>query len=260
MKPDTIFLTAITVSYVSAGITMLMLIKYKPGWWAKGIVVVKPARKYLDFALSVGAAACIFLTGWLYNHNYLLPESRQKGHFSITWCINNLIIFSPIFIILKIRNQPLSSIYLSCKETGKKLLWGILLSFFSCSLYLLLMGRVNELAIFFGNDLFLPHYLENFPAVFLEGVAVIFVFTRFKNMTGSFIAILTASVLFAASHVPSGIANGSSFVTISIFFVFNTLLPSFILFSVIKTKDIIWIGIVHYCMDVAIGAFTTASA
>ncbi len=256
MKPDTLFLVAITASYASACIVMLLLIKYKPTWWAKHIAMERPDyKKYLDFGLSLVAAVSILVIGQLYRHHYLLPVTRLKGHFSIAWCINNLIIFSPIFIFLKIRNQPLSSIYLSFKEPCKKIVWGIILSVFSCSLYLLLIGRMNEYGSFFLNELFLPHYLENFLAIFLEGVTVIYVFTRVKNIAGSFIAILIAALLFAASHVPSAIKQGDTFLTISIFFVFNTILPSFILYSVIKTRDVIWIGIVHYCMDVAIGAF-----
>lgn len=256
MKPNTLFLIAITVSYVAACIVMLLMIKYKSAWWTKKITIEEHnSKKYLDFFLSLVAAVSILLIGQLYRHHYLLPETRVKGHFSIAWCINNLIIFSPIFIFLTIRRQPLNSIYLSFKEPGKKILWGIILSVFSCSLYLLLMGRMNEYVSFFLNDLFLPHYLENFPAVFLEAVAGIFVFTRVKNITGTFVAILIAALFFAASHIPSAIKQGDSFLAISIFFVFNTILPSFILYSVIKTRDIIWIGIVHYCMDVAIGAF-----
>lgn len=256
MKPGTLFFSAIAAAYVAACIVMLLILKYKKAWWTKEITIEKyDNKRYLDFVLSLVAAVSILAIGQLYRHHYLLPETRLQGHFSIAWCINNLIIFSPIFISLTIRRQPLSSIYLSFKDPGKKILWGIILSVFSCSLYLLLMGRMNEYGNFFLNDLFQPHYLENFSAVFLEGVAVIYVFTRVKNITGSFVAIFIAALLFAASHVPSAIKHGDSFLTISIFFVFNTILPSFILYSAIKTRDIIWIGIVHYCMDVAIGAF-----
>jgi hypothetical protein len=256
MKPDTLFLIAITVSYVAACIVMLLLTKYKPAWWAKEVTIEEDTnKKHLDFVLSLVAAVSILAIGQLYRHHYLLPETRVKGHFSVAWCINNLIIFSPIFIFLIIRRQPLSSIYLSFKEPGKKILWGIILSVFSCSIYLLLIGRMNEYGNFFLNDLFLPHYLENFPAVFLEGVAVIYFLTRVKNISSPFIAILITTLLFSASHVPSAIKQGDTFLIISIFFIFNTILPSFILYSVVKTRDVIWIGIVHYCMDVAIGTF-----
>jgi len=42
---------------------------------------------------------------------------------------------------------------------------------------------------------------------------------------------------------------------IAAFFLLNTLLPTAVLYVVQRSADCIWIGIVHYLMDVAIDAF-----
>jgi membrane protease YdiL (CAAX protease family) len=68
-------------------------------------------------------------------------------------------------------------------------------------------------------------------------------------------AVLIPAVLFAAAHIPRQLAGDSSGGTIAAFFVLNTLLPAAILYTVFVSRDIIWMGLVHYVMDIAIDAF-----
>lgn len=89
----------------------------------------------------------------------------------------------------------------------------------------------------------------------MEGVVVAFLFVRIRWTLGLWPAILIPAVLFAVGHVPRQIAAEQSAGTMIAFFVFNTCLPAAILYVVARSRDIIWIGIVHYVMDIAIKAF-----
>ena len=63
------------------------------------------------------------------------------------------------------------------------------------------------------------------------------------------------AVFFAAAHIPGSLEEGRSFAYIAAFFVFNGTLTTAILYTVQRSRDVIWIGVVHYLMDIAIEAF-----
>jgi len=95
----------------------------------------------------------------------------------------------------------------------------------------------------------------NFLPVTLEGVALAFLFVRIRWVFGPAVALLVPSVLFAAAHLPRQFADGLGPAEIVAFFALNTLLPAAILAIVVHSRDVIWLGIVHYIMDIAIRVF-----
>ncbi len=99
------------------------------------------------------------------------------------------------------------------------------------------------------------HALSHFPAVFLEAVAVAFVFVRLRWVVGTFWAIAIPSVLFALGHVPSGIEYDRTVTELLTFFMFNSCFAATICGVVAKSRDVIWIAIPHYILDVASGLF-----
>jgi hypothetical protein len=97
--------------------------------------------------------------------------------------------------------------------------------------------------------------LGNFVPVFLEGVAVAFGFVRLRWAFGLPVALIVPGLFFALAHVPREINEGRSILVIAAFFVFNSALLPAILYTVDRSRDVVWIGIVHYLMDVATRAF-----
>ena len=97
--------------------------------------------------------------------------------------------------------------------------------------------------------------LAHAPAVFLEGVALAFVYERLRWVMGGRWALFAPCLLFAAAHLPRSLAAGRPIEEVLFWFSANTLLPMMILGVVAKSRDVIWIAIPHYAMDVAIGAF-----
>ncbi len=93
------------------------------------------------------------------------------------------------------------------------------------------------------------------PAVFLEAAAVAFVLVRLQWVTRPAIALIVPCLLFAAAHFPSGIASGRTPLELIAFFVFNAGLAAAIFSVVMKSRDIVWIAVPHFVLDIAIGAF-----
>lgn len=99
-----------------------------------------------------------------------------------------------------------------------------------------------------------PDKLVDFLPVFLEGVAVAFGFVRFRWLVGMVPALVVPAAVFAAAHIPGQLADERTLATIVAFFLFNTSLAAAILWTVQRSRDVIWLGMVHYLMDIAIRA------
>lgn len=210
-------------------------------------------RPWLDLSAAMIAAVGIFALGSCYRAGLLLPRGSGWVH-HVTWTINNLIIFSPIALVLMVRRQGPTTILLSPQNVGRKVAAGVVLGVVATAVFLTLRGELSQ----FGTVLVGivdEDSATNFLPVMLEGVALAFLFVRIRWVFGSVVALLAPSVLFAVSHIPRQLANGLGPSEIIAFFVLNTLLPATILAVVVKSRDVIWLGIVHYIMDIAIRAF-----
>ena len=135
-----------------------------------------------------------------------------------------------------------------------KVFTGIIMAVTGCLIFYLLTystGKIGEDAARAFNG----HSLQYFPSVFLEGVAVAFCYIRLRWVTNKWIAILAPALLFAGAHLHYSIDAHKSLAYTLSFFLFNMAVVSGILFMLQRIRDIIWIGILHYFMDVAIHAF-----
>lgn len=207
---------------------------------------------YWDLLLTFAAAAGILLLGWAYRTGWLLPAgSTALGR--VGWIVDNCIIYSPIALVLAARRQGPHTMFLSARRFGEKIVLGLTLGVVSLAVYSGLRGELADLPGYLASAL-AAEKLTDFPAVFFEGVALAFAFVRLRWAVGPVIAIAIPSILFAAAHVPGAIEAGRTTTHIAVFFAFNTALPAVILWTVARSRDVIWIGLVHYLMDIAIRA------
>jgi len=210
-------------------------------------------RPWVDFLAAVVAALGIFALGSCFRAGLLLPSGAGWVH-HLTWAMNNLIIFSPLALVLAFRRQGPKTILLSPRDVGRKVAAGVILGVVATAVFLVLRGELSR----FGKVLVGVVDMDNatnFLPVMLEGVALAFLFVRIRWVFGPVVALLVPSVLFSVAHIPRQLANGLGPTEIIAFFVLNTLLPATILAVVVRSRDVIWLGIVHYIMDIAIRAF-----
>lgn len=177
-------------------------------------------HSYWDLLLTVVTAAGIFLFGEVYRRDWLLPAgSTPVGR--LGWFVDNLIIFSPIAVVLAVRRQSPRTVFLSPTRLPEKIGLGLALGVIAVTLYSALRGEVREVPGYLVSALS-PNKIVDFFPVFMEGVAVAFAFVRLRWVTGTALAILIPSLLFAAAHVPGSLAEGRDWGYIAIFFAFNT--------------------------------------
>jgi hypothetical protein len=135
-----------------------------------------------------------------------------------------------------------------------KLITGLVLGIAAVAIYLGVSGRLGDLPGVLLESV-MPRSLEHALPVFLEGVALAFLFVRIRWTFGLPAALLIPSLLFAISHIPRQLNDNLPPEHIALYFALNTLLPVAILYVVQLSADVIWLGIIHYLMDVAIRAF-----
>ena len=68
-------------------------------------------------------------------------------------------------------------------------------------------------------------------------------------------SLVVPCLLFAAAHIPRQLEAERGAGAIAAFFALDTLLPMAIFATVIRSRDVVWIGFAHYVMNVATGAF-----
>jgi hypothetical protein len=207
---------------------------------------------YWDLLLVFVAAAGVFLLGHLYRAGWLLPAGPGAAG-RIGWLLDNCIIFSPLAIVLAARRQGPRTVFLSPTRLPEKLFLGLVLGVIAISIYSGLRRELNHVPGYLVAALELDKLVDFFP-IFLEGVALAFGYVRLRWVVGTPAAIVIPSLLFAAAHVPGSLQSGDSAGHIAAFFAFNTALPAAILWTAARSRDVVWLGVVHYLMDVAIAA------
>lgn len=246
-----IFFAPVAAAYLAACAGWLAFARWQPRL-ADEAALPNSDRRRLDAALTLLAAAMILTLGWVYRLGWLLPTGAS-GMGRLGWFVDNLIIYSPIALVLYARRQGTETIFLTTRNLAMKIVLGLVLGAASVGVYSLLRGEAAQIVPSLSSVLE-PSHLTNFLPVFLEGLAVAFGFVRLRWLLGMVGALSLPALLFAAAHIPGQVADHHSLFTIVAFFAFNSALTVAILWTVQRSRDIVWIGMVHYLMDIAIKA------
>jgi hypothetical protein len=246
------FFGPVTVAWLAICAAWLVLLRRWPALRPAPFPPSLP-RPWQDVGLALGAAALVFALGEAYRRKWLLPAADGLAGL-VLFVSNQLVIFSPLFVVMLARGQGLATALTPRTALGPRLLTGLLLGLGGGLIVLAMRGEIAR-----GPALMLEavagRSLAHFVPVFLEGFGVAFLFVRLRWAVGPVTALLLPCLLFAAAHVPRGIEAGQSTATLLTFFAFNTLLPLVIVGVVVRARDVVTLGVAHYLMDVVIGAF-----
>lgn len=252
MQSNSFFIVPLSLAYLT--ICGLWFLFNRSGYSWEIEAIQSSKKPWLDFGLGILAAIGILAIGQLFSAGYLIPRSDSKLLSHFIWPANNVIIFSPIAIVLFVRSQSTQTVFMSSKNIGIKLLFGLVSGIMACSIFIVFRGEWSRIGEIFSHSIEL-NTLSNFPAIFFENIALAFLFVRMKWAFGIKWAIAIPSILFALAHVPGSIAEGDPIGHIVTFFFLTGSLTTVILYTAYRSRDIIWLGLVHYLMDVAIKAF-----
>jgi hypothetical protein len=245
------FFGAVTLAYLAVCALWLGLERAARGLWARPPIPASD-RRWLDLAVALLVVAAVLGLGQLWRAGHLLP--RTLGPPLLIYNLNTLLIWAPLGLALLVRRAPLATILLAPERAWFKVLLGIALGALGVAVYFVARGEPGRVGSTLVQCLG-TRELAHFVPVFLEGVGVAFLYVRLRWVTGPIVALLAPCLLFAAAHVPRQLDAGSSAGEIAAFFCLDTLLPLGIFATVVRSRDVIWIGMAHYMLDVAIGAF-----
>jgi len=247
------FFIPVACAYLFACGAWFAVQRWRPDLWPKA-VAQETQRRWLDLFLVFAVGGGILGIGQLYRAGYLLPTDGEGLWRALLWNLDNVIIYSPIAIVLFWRKQSPGTAFLATEKIGRKIGLGIVIGVASVLLFVTMRGEWGRLPGIAAR-VFALDAIENFFPVFMEAVAMAYVFVRLRWVVGLWPAIAIPAVFFAVAHIPGSLEEGRSFAYIAAFFVFNGTLTTAILYTVQRSRDVIWIGVVHYLMDIAIEAF-----
>lgn len=253
MQSNSFFIIPLSAAYLSMCGLWFMLNKFGKSWNIQSIET--SSKPWADFGISLVAAFAILGIGQAYTSGWLIPTGGNSIiNQLIVWPLNNVLIFSPIIIALVLRKQSMKTIFISKEGLFLKLVFGLVASFTGILIFTGIRSEISRVPEILTSAVSIEA-LSNFPAIFFENIALAFLFVRLKWAIGIRWAIAIPSILFAFAHVPGSIAEGDPIGHILTFFFLTGGLTTFILYTAYRSRDIIWLGLVHYLMDVVIKAF-----
>lgn len=247
------FWVPLVLAYGSALAGWMALVRVRPNVWPAP-KELRSNRQWLDLLLTFVALGLLVLISLMHGKGYLLPNAA--GWLGVAaWNVNMLLIFSPLLAVPLLRGQSYETLYLSSERLLTKVGVGLVLGVLAVGVFYVVRGEPGRIVEWGRRAVDPGTFSKYFMAVFLEGVALAFVLVRLRWALGLRPALLIPAVLFAAGHVLGALQDGRSAAFIATFFLLNTALVSVILYVVQRSRDVIWLGMVHYLMDIAIKAF-----
>lgn len=191
------------------------------------------------------AVAAVLSIGILYSHGWLLPATSR--HRPALDAINQVLIYSPIPLLLVVRRHGLETAWLPTQRILLRVGVGVALACFALLLYALVRADVRawpELVL----QTYQPRHISFLVQVLLEDVAIAVAFVRFRAALGLRRTLLIVATLFAAAHIPGLLASGAS-PTDLLALGGDVGLGVLALAVLQRARDVWWFWMVHFALD-----------
>jgi hypothetical protein len=240
---------ALTAGYAVGLFGWWMINRWKPGVWNSD-PEYHFTHPWWDTVWAFVAAIATIAIGQLYTGGWLLPKASVLGTV-LTEALNQAIIFSPFILLLIIRRQPFTTAWLSFRHVPERLIAGLGLAIAAICTFVLFRQPSDTLGAILGN-VYHPKNAGLAVQIFLEDIAIAVVFVRFRSAVGPkrfLIVLITVAFLFSASHYPSKLGEGLSFITATRDVIIDGALASAIVYVLQRSKDVLWFWCLHFAMD-----------
>lgn len=209
------------------------------------------ARPWLELGLLLAAIIGIILVGQLYQAGYLLPN---RAPFSpIAEMANQVLIFSPLLLLLLLRRQSLHTALLPSRRLGPRALSSLTLAALAAFAYSLAVRDFGRIPDAMMAETELGRLPSHAVQVFLEDFAIAMLLVRLAAVLRSeWAAGLGVAALFPALHVPAMLSTGeglstANFANLGLDFAIGVV----VMVGLLKTRDVLWLFPTHFLMDVA---------
>lgn len=161
--------------------------------------------------------------------------------------VNQLFIFSPVLLVPVLRRQPWTTALLRPDRPGRRILIGCGLAALALAVHVAVRrGMGDEVRLL--PSIFLYENLDEAVQVFLEDLVVAILLVRLAAAAGPRVTIALVALLFAAGHLPTMIAQGTTVAEIA-GLARDVALGVLVLGTVLRSGDILWFWPVHFVMD-----------
>lgn len=235
---------SLLIGYGTALIGWLVTWRIFSGLWPKRTVSAS-SRPWIELVWVAVSLIGVILVGQLYSLKMLLPSG---GSFDpLSEAINQILIFSPVLVLIALRYYPLESIWMPTAKLWARIAIGLALALAAILAFTLSRtGSDNWLTVV--QRVYQPKNFGVLVQVLLEDISIALLFVKLREVLGLKIVIVLVAVLFAAGHIPAFLANGVTFGELTSL-ILDAGLGVAILSVVQRSSDIWWFWCVHFAMD-----------
>jgi hypothetical protein len=235
----------LAIAYGTVCLIWLTVSRLLPYWRAPKRPSFERPWREVGFALL--AAFLVIGLGQLWLRGVRLPNHTSWR--PVFESINQIIIFSPVLLLLLWRRQPLASAWLPLPHVAPRLAIGLGLAVIALVIYTALeRGAPSFLSAL--QRVFDPRNGHVAVQVLLEDITIAILMVRFGAALTNKWAVIVAAALFAGGHIPTMVSQGASSVQlIGLFRDFG--LGVIVLGTALRGADILWLWPVHYALDMS---------
>ena len=237
--------SALFLAYATAMAGAAAAIRLFPRSWPR-----RPAQKFAqpwrEFGYALIAVVGVLLVGQLYQRGLGLPMGGRWS--TLAECVNQVIIFSPMVVLLLVRRHPTATAWLPMLNVAVHIATGLVLA----SLAVVVFTVVREDGAPWYRvlaRLTTPTGADKLVQVFLEDFSIAILLVRLGAALGRpILATAVVAFLFAAGHIPAMLSHGATSGELTRLLL-DFALAAFVLLAVQRTASIWWFVWVHFAMD-----------
>lgn len=234
----------LAIAYGSALAGVLLVSRLLPSLWTAP-ATTPIANPWRELGWALFAAVAVLGVGQLYVHGWMLPAHGTLE--PVLEPLNQLLIYSPMLVLLALRKQLLSSAWIRTDRIPLRLVVGIVLALLAVLVFTALHPDASSwLAVV--PRVYAWHNLPSAVQVLMEDITIAILVVRLSAITGQRIAALVVAALFAAGHIPAMLASGATGDEIA-GLIRDAALGLAIITVAQRSCDIWWLWCVHFAMD-----------
>ena len=233
----------LAIAYGTVCLIWLAVSRLLPYWRAPQRPTFEKPWRDVGFALL--AALLVIGLGQLWLRGVRLPNHTAWR--PVFESINQIVIFSPMLLLLLWRRQPLASAWLPGHHVVPRLAVGLGLAVFALATF----TSLERGAPSFPSALqrvFDPGKSHVAVQVLLEDITIAILMVRLGAALTNKWAVIVAAALFACGHIPTMVSEGASSVQL-IGLVRDFGLGVLVIGTAARGADILWFWPVHYALD-----------
>ena len=202
-------------------------------------------KPWLEVLWAILAGLAVLGIGTLYSQHRLLPATNN--HRPALDAVNQVLIYSPFFMLLLVRRQGLSTAWLPTRRIPFRIAIGLAVALLALAIYSLTqfgLGSYPRLL----ESVYAPSHINHLVQVLLEDIGIAILFVRMRAALGLRWTLLLVAMLFAAAHIPGLLAAGAS-PTDLLALLADAGLGVLALIFLQRSQDVWWFWMLHFALD-----------